>query len=141
MSHHCSILEFCEVDSLICLDPLYPPCRHMSCSCTMVGARKLWALAVLLALISGGLGLQRLEAGSQFHSQRGKSGHSSESTESWPPDHEGQWPGTRPCLVCFGEINLSREMRSSETSQGFIRRKKSTCEQTPMGGLRVMPSW
>ena len=73
---------------------------------------------------SGGLGLQWLEAGSQFPDQRLKPGHSRDSTESSPPDHEGQWLVTRPWLVCFGEMNFNKETESSKTSKVFIRREK-----------------
>ena len=41
------------------------------------------SLAVQWLVISGGLNLQWFEAGSQFPSQRLKSGHGSKSTESW----------------------------------------------------------
>ena len=73
---------------------------------------------------SGGLGLQWLEAGPQFPDQRLKPGHSRDSTESSPPDHEGQWLVTRPWLVCFGEMNFNKETESSKTSKVFIRREK-----------------
>ena len=72
-------------------------------------------------LISGGLSLQRLEAGSRFPDRRLKPGRS--SAESRPLGHEGQWPPTRPWLVCFVEMNLNKETESSETSKVFIRRK------------------
>ena len=78
-----------------------------------------------VGLISGGLGLQRLEAGYQFPGQRLKSGRSTESAESSPLD---QGPVTRPWPAGFVEMNFHKEMESSETSKVFIRRKKGTCE-------------
>ena len=80
-----------------------------------------------MAVISGGLGLWRLEAGSQFPNQRLKPGRGSESAESSPLDHEGQWLVTRSWLVCFGEMNFNKETESSETSKAFTRRKKRPC--------------
>ena len=41
------------------------------------------------AVVSGGPGLQALEAGFRFLSQSLKAGCGSESTESWPLDHQG----------------------------------------------------
>ena len=67
-------------------------------------------------MTSDGLRLQRLEAGSRFHDQRFKPGHSSESTGYQPQDHESQWLVTRPWFVCFVELNFNKETESSETS-------------------------
>ena len=88
-----------------------------------------------MTMILGGLSLQQLQAGFRFPGQRLKSGLGSESVESQPLDHQGQWPVTRSLArrLCRNEFP---EMKSSETSKVFIRRKKGTYEQTHMGGLR-----
>ena len=74
-------------------------------------------LGTALQPTSGGLSLQRLEAGFWFPGQRWKSGCSSESAESLPLDHQG--PVTRPWPYSFAEMNFHRETESSETRKGF----------------------
>ena len=56
--------------------------------------------------------------------QRLKAGGSNESTESWPLDHQGQWPVTRPWPFGFVEMNCHKEMESSEISKAFIMREE-----------------
>lgn len=74
-----------------------------------------------MVLISGGFGLQQLEAGSHFPSQKLKSGSVSESAVLAT---RLRGPVTRPWLVHFVEMNVNKEMESSELLGG----KKSTHE-------------
>ena len=75
-----------------------------------------------VVMISGGLGPQWLEAGFLVSGQRLKSRFGSESAESWPPGPGGHDKARQLCRNEFPQ-----EMESSETTEVFIRRKKSTC--------------
>ena len=79
-------------------------------------------------MISGGLGLRRLEARISAPGQRVKSGRGSGSAESKPLDRQRQWPATRPWPVGFVEMNSHEETESSETSKVLVSRKMGTCE-------------
>ena len=86
-----------------------------------------------IRLISGGPGLQQLEAGFWFLVQKVNLGQGSENTESQPLDHGSV---TRLWLFSFAKI-IPTKTESSETSKVMIRRKKGTvCVNRHIGGLR-----
>ena len=92
-------------------------------------------------LISGGLGLQWLEAGSCFPSQRLKSGRGSEGTESWPLDHQG--PVARDkALACQLHRNEFPQRRKVVKQVKCVLGGKRACVDKHTGRLRerVTPS-
>ena len=78
------------------------------------------------AVVSGGPGLQALEAGFRFLSQSLKAGCGSESTESWPLDHQGPVVSDKALATCprHVEMDFYVELQSSQTSKEFIWSKK-----------------
>ena len=84
------------------------------------------SVETLLRVISGGLGLQQLEAGFRFEA---RDWSQAAAVRAPNPSHQttrDQWPVTRPWPLSCVEINFHKETESSEASKVFIRRKKST---------------
>ena len=89
-------------------------------------------------MVSGGLGLQRLE-GFWFPGQKLRSGCHSESAEFSSLDQQGQWPVTRPlvCWLCRNEFH--KEKGNSETS--VYEEEKECVWIDRLSRLRIVSLW
>lgn len=90
---------------------------------------------LLLGLVLSGLSLQRLEAGLQFPGQRLRSGWGSEDTESWPLDHQGEWPVTRPWALWLRRNDFLQRREVVKQEKCLLGRKR-VCVDRHMGGLK-----